>query len=74
GGIDPLVPPWLLRSQRRATAVIRPLVQLVALLGPALLLVAVPSRAVALGVVLGCQVLSMLVAVFLLPRALAALR
>ncbi|MDO4899175.1 MFS transporter [Actinomyces sp.] len=73
GGIDPLVPPWLLRSQRRATAMIRPLVQLVAVIGPTLLLALAPRPAVALGAVLGCQMGSLLVAVSALPRALAAL-
>lgn len=73
GSIDPLVPPWLRRSQRRAAAMIRPVVQLVSVLAPALLLALAPAST-ALAVVLGCQVLSLVVAVAGLPRALAALR
>ncbi|NDR54272.1 MFS transporter [Actinomyces sp. 565] len=73
GSIDPLVPPWLLRSQRRAVATLRPLVQLVSVTAPALLLALVPAPT-AIGVVLGCQVLSLLIAVVTLPWALAAMR
>ena len=72
GGIDPMVPPWLLRSQRRASAVIRPLVQIVSVLGPTVLLLV--SAEVAIAVVLACQVASMLLALAALPRALAVLR
>jgi len=73
GSIDPLVPPWLLRSQRRATAALRPLVQLAAVLAPALLLALVPAPA-AVGIVLSCQVLTVVIAVAALPWALEALR
>ncbi|MBE6481599.1 MAG: hypothetical protein E7Z94_04340 [Actinomyces ruminicola] len=73
GNIDPLVPPWLLRSQRRAIAAIRPLVKLAAVLAPALLLALAPPQA-AVGVVLSCQVLSLVIAVAALPCALEALR
>lgn len=72
GGIDPMVPPWLLRSQRRAGAVIRPLVQLLAVLGPAALLLV--STRVAIAVVLTCQLASMLLALLALPRAMDILR
>lgn len=72
GSIDPMVPPWLLRSQRRASAVIRPLVQIVSVLGPTALLLV--SAEVAIAVVLACQVASMLLALAALPRALAVLR
>ncbi|WP_257210640.1 hypothetical protein [Actinomyces ruminis] len=47
--------------------------QLVAVLGPALLLALAPAPA-ALGVVLSCQVLSLVSAVAALPWALEALR
>ena len=73
GSIDPLVPPWLLRSQRRAAAMIRPAVQLASVLVPALLLALTPAP-VALGAALGCQVLCLVVAVATLPWALRALR
>ena len=73
GNIDPLVPPWLLRSQRRAAAALRPLVQLVSVLVPALLLARAPV-AVAVGVVLSCQVLCLIAAVAALPWVLRALR
>lgn len=73
GSIDPLVPPWLLRSQRRAAAALRPLVQLVSVLVPALLLARAPV-AVAVGVVLSCQVLCLIAAVAALPWVLRALR
>ncbi|MCZ0857298.1 MFS transporter [Actinomyces israelii] len=72
GSIDPMVPPWLLRSQRRAGAAIRPLVQIVSVLGPTALLLV--SAGVAVAVVLTCQVAAMLLALLALPRALAALR
>ena len=72
GSIDPMVPPWLLRSQRRAGAAIRPLVQVVSVLGPTALLLV--SAEAAIAVVLTCQVASMLLAVLALPRALAVLR
>lgn len=72
GVIDPMVPPWLLRSQRRAGAVIRPLVQLLAVLGPAALLLV--STRVAIAVVLTCQLASMLLALLALPRAMDILR
>lgn len=73
GSIDPLVPPWLLRSQRRAAATLRPLVQLISVLVPALLLALTPFPA-AVGAVLSCQVLSLVVSVAALPWALEALR
>lgn len=74
GGVDPLVPPWLLRSQRRAVAAMCPLVQ-IASVGGALLLVALaPSVEAAVGVVLLAQVLSMVLALLALPRVLAVLR
>ena len=72
GGIDPMVPPWLLRSQRRAGAAIRPLVQVVSVLGPTALMLV--SAEIAIAVVLTCQVASMLLALLALPRALAVLR
>ena len=72
GSIDPMVPPWLLRSQRRAGAAIRPLVQIGSVLGPTALLLVSAGAAVA--VVLTCQVAAMLLALLALPRALAALR
>ncbi|QPL04884.1 MULTISPECIES: MFS transporter [Actinomyces] len=74
GGVDPLVPPWLLRSQRRAVAALRPLVQLVSVGGAVLVLALAPSSAVMLGLVLGGQLLSLLLALLALPRAVAALR
>ena len=64
---------WLLRSQRRAAAALRPLVQLVSVLVLALLLVCVPV-AVVVGVVLSCQVLCLIAAVAALPWVLRALR
>ena len=67
-----MVPPFLLRSQSRASAVIRPLVQIVSVLGPTALLLV--SAEVAIAVVLACQVASMLLALAALPRALAVLR
>lgn len=74
GGTDPLVPPWLLRSQRRAGAVIRPLVQLFSVLLPTLLLGSGAGVDVTLGIVLGLQVAGLLVFVMALPRMNAALR
>lgn len=72
GGIDPMVPPWLLRSQRRAGAVLRPVAALVAVLVPTALAGIDPVVAVA--VVLGCQVCGLLLTLLTLPRVLAALR
>uniref|UniRef100_UPI00202E0D29 MFS transporter n=1 Tax=Actinomyces sp. 217892 TaxID=2927827 RepID=UPI00202E0D29 len=74
GAVDPLVPPWLLRSQRRAVAALRPLVQLLCVGGAVLLLALAPSSDVMLGLVLGGQLLSMILALLALPRAVAALR
>ena len=72
GGIDPMVPPWLLRSQRRAGAVLRPVAAAVAVLVPTALAGIDPVLAVAL--VLGCQVGGLLLTLLALPRVLAALR
>lgn len=74
GGIDPLVPPWLLRSQRRAVAAIRPLVQMGSVGGALLLVALAPSVETVVGVVLSAQVLSMVLALLALPRVLAVLR
>lgn len=72
GRIDPMVPPWLLRSQRRAVAVLRPMAAATAVLVPAALAGIDPVVAVA--VVLGCQVGGLLLTLLALPRVLAALR
>ncbi|ETJ03560.1 MAG: hypothetical protein Q605_AUC00824G0004 [Actinomyces urogenitalis DORA_12] len=74
GGTDPLVPPWLLRSQRRAEAVNRPLVQLVSVLCPTLMLALGVSGPVVLGVCLGLQLTSLLLVLLALPRLATALR
>lgn len=74
GGTDPLVPPWLLRSQRRAQAVARPLVQIAAVGLPVALLAAGVSAAVTLGVCLAVQLVGMLVVLAGMPRLAAALR
>ncbi|WP_172191307.1 MFS transporter [Actinomyces faecalis] len=74
GGTDPLVPPWLLRSQRRAEAVTRPLVQMVSVLTPTLMLALGVPASVVLGVCLGFQVASLLLVLLAMPRLSAALR
>lgn len=74
GGTDPLVPPWLLRSQRRAQAVARPLVQAVTVLGPTALLAAGLPPATVVGVCLGVQVAGLVAVLGLAPRVSAALR
>lgn len=73
GGIDPHVPPWLLRSQRRGSAVVRPLVELVEVVGPLLLALLAPVRT-GVAVVLVLQVVTLIAALVALPRAVAALR
>lgn len=72
GGIDALVPPWLLRSQRRASAVFRPIAQAVAVLTPVALLQFGVETAVV--VLFGLQMGSLLLALLVLPRALRLLR
>ncbi|VEG27417.1 MFS transporter [Actinomyces howellii] len=74
GGTDPLVPPWLLRSQRRAEAVLRPLVQLVTVLLPTVLLGSGVSVKATLGAVLALQVVGLLGLLGALGRINAALR
>ncbi|MDU7428416.1 MAG: MFS transporter [Actinomyces urogenitalis] len=74
GGTDPLVPPWLLRSQRRAEALSRPLVQAASVLTPTLMLGMGAPAAVVVGVCLALQVLCLLLVLLALPRLSAALR
>lgn len=74
GGTDPLVPPWLLRSQRRAQAVARPVVQLVTVLGPTALLASGLPAAGVVAVCLTGQVLGLVALLGLAPRVSAALR
>lgn len=72
GGLDPAVPPWPLRSQRRATALIRPLCEVVSVIGPVLAFAVSPW--VALAAVLGAQILGLVLVLLALPHATAILR
>ena len=74
GGTDPLVPPWLLRSQRRAQAVARPLVQIASVVAPVVMLAAGVRGEVVAAVCLGLQVAALLLVLLTLPRLSAALR